>query len=131
MTERLHAWHYLCDTCRHEDTDGAGHFMCLDYVPPRYDSEMWVPLSEKLAIPDYKEPHEICLNWEAVEANCETNYERLFGTPEKAARVIMALRDCRVVDCIDCWARDVCRVYSEFELTGTLTEWLYEKAVKR
>ena len=53
-----------------------------------------------------------------------SRFEVLFGTPERAARVIMALRDCRVVDCIDCWARDVCKPYSDFELTGTLAEWL-------
>lgn len=53
-----------------------------------------------------------------------TNYEKLFGTPERAARVVMALRDCRVVGCCDCLARDLCKPYSEFELSGTLAEWL-------
>ena len=39
MSERMYTWHYLCDTCKWADGDGAGHFMCLDYAPPEYGGE--------------------------------------------------------------------------------------------
>ena len=62
-TEKLYTWHYLCDTCRYADSDGAGHFMCLDYAPPEYGGEAFGPIADKLPIPDCKEPHELCLSW--------------------------------------------------------------------
>lgn len=64
MSERLYTWHYLCDTCRYADSDGAGRFMCLDYAPPGYGGEWAGPIAEKLAINDRQEPHELCLGWE-------------------------------------------------------------------
>ncbi len=61
--DRLYTWHYLCDTCKYADGDGAGHFMCLDYAPPEYGGECFGPIGDKLPIPDYKQPHELCLSW--------------------------------------------------------------------
>ena len=66
MSDRLYTWHYLCDTCRHADGDGAGHFMCLDYAPPEYGGETAAPIADKLAINDEQEPYELCLSWRAV-----------------------------------------------------------------
>ncbi len=51
MTEKLYTWHYLCDTCKYADSDGVGHFICLDYAPPEYDGECSGPISAKLPIP--------------------------------------------------------------------------------
>lgn len=63
---------------------------------------------------------------EAVQmAGDMTNYERLFGTPERAARTVMARNDCRVISCPVCAARDVCKYQGE--ATGSaeeLVEWL-------
>ena len=56
----------------------------------------------------------------------ESNYQRLFGTPERAARVVIALNTCRVVGCEDCAARQLCMPYSEFphDNYDALLEWL-------
>ncbi len=40
------------------------------------------------------------------EPKPETNYERLFGTPEKAARTLFS--DDRHADCADCMIHDGC-----------------------
>lgn len=64
MSERLHTWHYLCDTCKWADGDGAGHFACFDYAPPEHDGEASAPIASKLAINGEQEPHELCLSWE-------------------------------------------------------------------
>ena len=55
-----------------------------------------------------------------------TNYEKLFGTPERAARIVIALNSCRVVGCEDCAARQLCTPYSEFvhDDYDALLEWL-------
>ena len=76
MSEKLYTWHYLCDTCKHVDGDGAGHFMCTDYAPPEYGGEAFGPIADKLPIPDYKEPHELCLSYMNAHA------ERLRGEGE-------------------------------------------------
>ena len=54
----------------------------------------------------------------------KSNYEKLFGTPERAARVIVALNNCRVTDCIDCWARGACEYFGEGGDYDKLLEWL-------
>jgi len=56
--------------------------------------------------------------------SCDTRWHQLFGTPERAARVIVALNNCRVVDCIDCWARGSCRYYGCGDDYDALLEWL-------
>ena len=53
-----------------------------------------------------------------------TNYERLFGMPEKLAEVIIALNHCRVVGCEDCAANEVCMPKSDFWDVPTMVEWL-------
>lgn len=53
-----------------------------------------------------------------------SRWHELFGTPERAARVIAALNNCRVTDCIDCWARGACRYYGCGDDYDALFEWL-------
>jgi len=53
-----------------------------------------------------------------------SKYAEMFGTPERAARVIAALNNCRVTDCIDCWARGACRYYGCGDDYDALLEWL-------
>ena len=48
----------------------------------------------------------------------------VFGTPVKSARVVMALNNCRVTDCADCWARGACRYFGEGDDYESLLEWL-------
>lgn len=60
--------------------------------------------------------------YKAVDTH--SRWHELFGTPEKAARVIAALNNCRVTDCIDCWARGACRYYGCGEDYDALLEWL-------
>lgn len=54
----------------------------------------------------------------------QSRWQKLFGTPERAARVIVALNNCRVTDCIDCWARGACRYYGCGDDYDALLEWL-------
>lgn len=65
---------------------------------------------------------------EGERESCESNYARLFGTPERAARVIVALNNCRVTDCIDCWARGACGYYGCCDDYDALLEWLRGEA---
>ena len=63
--------------------------------------------------------------WLNQETVC--NYARwheLFGTPERAARVIVALNNCRVVGCVDCAARGACRYDGCGDDYDALLEWL-------
>ena len=53
-----------------------------------------------------------------------SRYHELFGTPEKAARVIVALNNCRVVCCEDCAARGACRYDGCGDDYDALLEWL-------
>lgn len=53
-----------------------------------------------------------------------SRFAELFGTPERAARVIVTLNNCRVTDCIDCWARGACRYYGCGDDYDALLEWL-------
>lgn len=64
MSERMCTWHYLCDTCKWADFDGAGRFACFEYAPPEYSGETAAPIAGKLAINGEQEPHELCLSWE-------------------------------------------------------------------
>ena len=48
----------------------------------------------------------------------------LFGTPERAARVIVALNHCRVVGCVDCAARGACGYDGCGGDYDALLEWL-------
>ena len=59
-----------------------------------------------------------------LEANNSSRWFELFGTPERAARVIAALNNCRVTDCIDCWARGACRYYGCGDDYDALLGWL-------
>lgn len=61
-------------------------------------------------------------------STADTHYDRLFGTPERAARAIVALNNCRVTDCADCRARGACRYYGEGGDYESLIEWLEEEA---
>jgi len=54
----------------------------------------------------------------------QTNFERLFGTPESTARIIMALDGCKVVGCEDCAARELCMPKSSFWDVDTCADWL-------
>jgi len=63
MSEKLYTWHYLCDTCKYADGDGAGHFMCTDYAPPIYGGETIGPWADKLPTNGEQEPHELCLSY--------------------------------------------------------------------
>lgn len=53
-----------------------------------------------------------------------TQWKKLFGTPERAARVVVALNNCRVTDCADCWARGACRYFGHGDDYKNLLEWL-------
>lgn len=64
MSEKLYTRHYLCDTCKWADFDGAGRFACFEYAPPEYSGETAAPIAGKLAINGEQEPHELCLSWE-------------------------------------------------------------------
>lgn len=56
---------------------------------------------------------------------CDTSrYSELFGTPERAARVIVALNHCRVVCCEECAARGACRYDGCGDDYDALLEWL-------
>ena len=67
---------------------------------------------------------------EPVRHEGETNWDRLFGTPEKASKVLVALNTCRVVGCEDCAAREVCMPYSDFvsSIYDDVLEWLESEA---
>ncbi len=54
----------------------------------------------------------------------ETRWERLFGAPERAARIVVALNNCRVVSCEECAARGACRYDGCGDDYDTLLEWL-------
>ena len=54
----------------------------------------------------------------------ETNWERLFGTPERAARTVLSLDYC-CEDCDECPAFEICGLHSKFGRTfHEMTEWL-------
>ena len=53
-----------------------------------------------------------------------SNYERLFGTPERAARTVLSLDYC-CEDCDKCPAFEICGLHSKFGRTVyEMTEWL-------
>ena len=53
-----------------------------------------------------------------------TNYEKLFGTPEKAARTVLSLDYC-CESCDECLAFEICGLHSKFGRTiYEMTEWL-------
>lgn len=57
----------------------------------------------------------------------ESNYTRLFGTPERAANVILALQICPCVkdECVFCPAHDVCfEHYKDGRTVYEMAEWL-------
>lgn len=54
----------------------------------------------------------------------ESRYSELFGAPERAARVIVALNHCRVVCCEECAARGACRYDGCGDDYDALLEWL-------
>ena len=56
------------------------------------------------------------------------NWERLFGTPERAVDIAYALIKCRVVDCSDCVAYPLCRAERECIGRDELLEWLERSA---
>ena len=53
-----------------------------------------------------------------------TRYSELFGTPERAAKTIVALNNCRVVCCEECAARGACRYDGCGDDYDSLLEWL-------
>lgn len=53
-----------------------------------------------------------------------SRWHELFGTPERAARVIVALNHCRVVCCEECAARGACRYDGCGDDYDALLEWL-------
>lgn len=60
------------------------------------------------------------------------NYMRLFGTPERAANVILALQICPCVkdECVFCPAHDVCfEHYKGGRTVYEMAEWLREDCV--
>ena len=54
----------------------------------------------------------------------KSRYSELFGTPERAARVVVALNNCRVVCCEECAARGACRYDGCGDDYDALLEWL-------
>lgn len=57
----------------------------------------------------------------------ETRYERLFGTPERAANTILALQICPCTkdECVFCPAHDVCfEHYKDGRTVYEMAEWL-------
>ena len=62
------------------------------------------------------------------EPKSETNYERLFGTPERAANTILALQICPMSkdECEEfCPAHDVCfEFYKDGRTVYEMVEWL-------
>ncbi len=82
-----------------------------------------------LGAPSIDEPDTIRNEFEdngysTLGADDGSRWSELFGTPERAARVIVALNNCRVTDCIDCWARGACKYFGEGGEYDTLLEWL-------
>lgn len=56
-----------------------------------------------------------------------TRYYKLFGTPERAANVILALQICPCVkdECVFCPAHDVCfEYYKDGRTVYEMAEWL-------
>ena len=54
-----------------------------------------------------------------------SRYSELFGTPERAARTVIALETCRVVGCVDCAARGVCKYQCDYDFDyDAILEWL-------
>lgn len=54
----------------------------------------------------------------------ESNYTRLFGTPERTARTVLSLDYC-CEDCDKCPAFEICGLHSKFGRTVYgMTEWL-------
>lgn len=54
----------------------------------------------------------------------KSRWHELFGTPERAARVVVALNNCRVVCCEECAARGACRYDGCGDDYYALLEWL-------
>ena len=54
----------------------------------------------------------------------KSRWHELFGTPERAARVVVALNNCRVVGCEECAARGACRNDGCGDDYDALLEWL-------
>lgn len=61
---------------------------------------------------------------EQSESNRESRWHELFGTPERAARVVVALNNCLVVCCEECAARGACRYDGCGDDYDALLEWL-------
>lgn len=58
------------------------------------------------------------------DAQGMSNYMRLFGTPERAARTVLSLDYC-CENCDECSAFEICGLHSEFGRTiFEMTEWL-------
>ena len=54
----------------------------------------------------------------------ESNYQRLFGTPERAALTVLSLDYC-CENCDECPAFEICGLHSKFGRTiYEMTEWL-------
>lgn len=63
-------------------------------------------------------------DWMAVKDGRKSRWHQLFGTPERAARVIVSLNNCRVVCCEDCAARGACKYDGCGDDYDALVEWL-------
>lgn len=59
-----------------------------------------------------------------LERNGKSRWHELFGTPETAAKTIVALNNCRVVCCEECAARGACRYDGCGDDYDSLLEWL-------
>ena len=60
----------------------------------------------------------------------ESNYERLFGTPERAARTSWYMLTCKPVNCDECPISDGCYIATDIDRDdseGALLEWLKQE----
>ena len=90
-----------------------------------YTAPELLPLRIQEVLEAPNEPHRIGgVVYEPEGGGDSSIYSELFGTPERAARVIVALNNCRVVGCVDCAARGACRYDGCGDDYDALLEWL-------